>query len=96
MGSIAEQRLCRSLQAILADLPDGATIPDSDQFREVLVCLQYFIPAILAEVHRAAFRRTRNAMWQRPLIPHGQGCDFSRAIKSSNVSAAPRIAGGRA
>jgi hypothetical protein len=52
MGSIAEQRLCRSLQAILADLPDGATIPDSEQFREVLACLQYFIPVILAEVYR--------------------------------------------
>ncbi len=52
MGSIAEQRLCRSFQAILADLPDGATIPDSEQFREVLVDLQYFIPLILAEVHR--------------------------------------------
>jgi hypothetical protein len=52
MGSIAEQRLCRSLQAILAELADGATIPDSEQFREVLVCLQYFIPVILAEVHR--------------------------------------------
>jgi hypothetical protein len=52
MGSVAEQKLCRSLQAILADLPDRATIPDSEQFREVLVCLQYFIPVILAEVHR--------------------------------------------
>jgi hypothetical protein len=52
MASEAEQRLCRSLPAILADLPNGAMIPDSEQFREFLVCLQHFIPVILAEVYR--------------------------------------------
>ncbi len=35
---------------------------------------------------RKAFKRTRNAMWQRPLIPHEQGCDFSRAIKHLRTS----------
>jgi hypothetical protein len=44
MASIPEQRLSRSLRAILADLPVGASLPDSEQYREVLTDLQYFIP----------------------------------------------------
>lgn len=52
MGSVAEERLSRSLRAIVTDLPDGATIPDSDEFRHALVSLQYFIPIVLAEIYR--------------------------------------------
>jgi hypothetical protein len=52
MVSIPEQRLSRSLRAVLVDLPIGASIPDSEQYREVLTALQYFIPVILGELHR--------------------------------------------
>src|SRR4051794_6751535 len=52
MASIPEQRLSRSLRSVLADLPSGTSIPDSEQFREVLTGLQYFIPVVLGEIHR--------------------------------------------
>ena len=52
MVSIPEQRLSRSLRAVLADLPVGASVPDSEQYREVLTALQYFIPVVLGELYR--------------------------------------------
>jgi hypothetical protein len=52
MVSIPEQRLSRSLRAVLDDLTIGAGIPDSEQYREVLTALQYFIPVVLGEIHR--------------------------------------------
>jgi hypothetical protein len=52
MVSILEQRLSRSLRAALADLPIGGTIPDSDEYREVLTALEYFIPVVLGELYR--------------------------------------------
>jgi hypothetical protein len=52
MTSIPEQKLSRSLRLVLADLRNGASVPDSEQFREVLTSLQYFIPVILGEIHR--------------------------------------------
>lgn len=52
MVSIPEQRLSQSLRAVLADLPIGASIPDSEQYREVLTSLQFFIPVVLGELYR--------------------------------------------
>ena len=52
MVSIPEQRLSHSLRVVLADLPIGASIPDSEQYREALTALQYFIPVVLGEIHR--------------------------------------------
>jgi hypothetical protein len=52
MVSIAEQRLSRSLRAVLADLPIGASIADSEQYPAVLTALAYFIPIILGELYR--------------------------------------------
>jgi hypothetical protein len=52
MVSIPERRLSRSLRLVLADLPNDAAIPDSEQFREVLTALEYFIPVVLGEIHR--------------------------------------------
>jgi hypothetical protein len=51
MASRAEQSISRSLRAILAGLPDGAGVADSDQFREVLCGLEYFPPEVLGEIH---------------------------------------------
>lgn len=51
MASSLEQNLSRSLRAILADLPDGARIPDSEQFREVTSGLEYLLPEVLREIH---------------------------------------------
>jgi hypothetical protein len=52
MVSIPEQRLSHSLRAILSDLPIGASIPDSEQYREVLTALPWFIPVVLGELYR--------------------------------------------
>jgi hypothetical protein len=46
-----ESLLSQALRATLADLEDGE-IPDSEQFREALLGLQYFLPTILGEIHR--------------------------------------------
>lgn len=51
MASRAEESISRSLRLILAELPNGATIEDSEQFREVLSGLEYFIPEVLREIH---------------------------------------------
>ena len=52
MVSIPEQKLCRSLRSVLGDLPNGASIPDSEQLRELLTGIQYFIPVVLGEIYR--------------------------------------------
>jgi hypothetical protein len=51
MASRAEQSISRLLRAILTDLPNGANIVDSEQFRGVLSGLEYFVPEVLGEVH---------------------------------------------
>jgi hypothetical protein len=52
MAPGAEQSISRSLRAILADLPDGATIEDSELFREVLSGLEFFLPQqVLSEIY---------------------------------------------
>ncbi len=51
MASRLEQDLSRSIRAVLADLPDGARIPDSEEFREVNLGLEYFLPEVLREIH---------------------------------------------
>lgn len=52
MASKGEQRFSRSLRAVLADLPDGASMADSAQFPDVLIGLQSFLPVVLTEIHR--------------------------------------------
>jgi hypothetical protein len=44
MASRAEQSLSRALQTVLADLPDGADLGESEALRELLVALEYFLP----------------------------------------------------
>lgn len=51
MVSSVEQRLSRSIGQILADLPNGATIADSEHLQKVLSELEYFIPEVLRELH---------------------------------------------
>jgi hypothetical protein len=51
MVSIPEQQLSRSLQQILGNLPEGAVIPDSKPFREVLTGLEWFLPEVFEEVY---------------------------------------------
>ena len=52
MASRAEQSISRSLRAILDDLPIGASVPDSVQFREVLSGLEFFLPhQVLSEIY---------------------------------------------
>ncbi len=51
MTSRAEQNVSRSLRAVLADLPNGASIPETASFREVLSGLEFFLPEVLQEIH---------------------------------------------
>jgi hypothetical protein len=52
MVSRAEQSISRSLRTVLADLPDGASIGDSEQFWEVLSGLEFFLPhQVLSEIY---------------------------------------------
>lgn len=47
----AEEILSRSLRAVLADLPLGADIPNSEDLRWFLSGLEYFIPQVIGEIH---------------------------------------------
>jgi hypothetical protein len=51
MASRVEQQVGHFLSTILANLPNGATIPDSEQFRDALSGLEAFIPGVLGELH---------------------------------------------
>lgn len=52
MASKSEEITSRCLRAILAGLPTGATIDDSPEFREALTGLEWFLPEVLAEIHK--------------------------------------------
>lgn len=50
--SSLEERISRSLRAVLAGLPNGAYIGDFDQFRDVLVGLEFFLAdQVLSEIY---------------------------------------------
>jgi hypothetical protein len=51
MTSSAERCVSQSLRAILCDVPNGESIPDSEQFRTFLIGLECFLPEILQEIH---------------------------------------------
>ena len=52
MASSAEQRISCSLRALLAGLLDGASISASEQFREILSFLNFFLPhQVLSEIY---------------------------------------------
>jgi hypothetical protein len=51
LASRAEQSISRSLGTALADLQNGANIADSEQFRDVLSGLEYFLPEVLGEIY---------------------------------------------
>jgi hypothetical protein len=51
MTSKPEELTSRYLRAILAELPTGAIIDDSADFRHALTGLEWFLPGMLAEVH---------------------------------------------
>ena len=47
MASRAEQLFCRSLRTILADLPSGANIGESENLRDALNGLEFCLPGFL-------------------------------------------------
>lgn len=51
MASKSEQIIGRLLRTILGDLPNDAPIGDSEQFRDVLCGLEFFVPEVLGEVY---------------------------------------------
>lgn len=51
MASKTEEAASRSLRSILDRLTAGAAIEDSEDFRNLLSALEFFLPSILGEVH---------------------------------------------
>lgn len=51
MAPKAEETASRRLRAILAEIPAGASIGDSPEFRDALTGLEWFLPTVLAEIH---------------------------------------------
>jgi hypothetical protein len=51
MPSKAEEIVSQTLRTILAGLPIGAGIDDSEEFRCALTALDWFLPGVLAEIH---------------------------------------------
>lgn len=49
--SSLERNISRSLRAILADQPDGASILQKEQLHEVLSALELFVPSLLRQIH---------------------------------------------
>ena len=47
----AEQCLARHLHAVLREIKIGDRIPESEDFREAMSSLEYFIPEVLQEIH---------------------------------------------
>jgi len=73
MASRAEQRVSRSLQAVLADLPPGASIADFEQFLEVLDGLEFFVPAILREIYPEWIRESLDGFFPFLARKTGEG-----------------------
>jgi hypothetical protein len=51
MGAAAEENLSRSLRSILGQISNNAPIEDSEQRREFLLGLEFFLPGVLREIH---------------------------------------------
>lgn len=51
MASRAEEIIASCLRPILAELPSGALVPDSKEFRDALGGLEWIIPDIIGEIH---------------------------------------------
>jgi len=51
MPSREEQLICSPLRTILANLPTGGDIPDSDDWQAVVSLLEQYVPATLAEIY---------------------------------------------
>ena len=51
MASAAEQLVGRSLRTILARVPNGENVADSEHLRDLLNGLEFFIPEVLREYH---------------------------------------------
>ena len=50
--SSAERIVSQSLRQVLANLPNGERIPDSQQFGHALIGLGRFIPEVIGEIHK--------------------------------------------
>jgi hypothetical protein len=52
MASRTEEAVSRSLRLVLNGLTNGAAIEDSENFRNLLSGLEFFLPSVLGEVHQ--------------------------------------------
>jgi hypothetical protein len=48
---MVEQVLAETLRPVLARLPDGAAIPESEAFTKAANALAWFVRTVLAEIH---------------------------------------------
>jgi hypothetical protein len=51
MTSKAEQTISQLIRTVLAELPTGSSIPECETFRNVLSHLEFYMPALLREIH---------------------------------------------
>jgi hypothetical protein len=51
MASRLQRSISRSLRKILADIPKGASIPESKQFHDIMGDLEFFLPAVLRVIY---------------------------------------------
>ena len=73
MVSKAEEIASRRLRAILAEIPAGATIDDSPEFRDALTGFEWFLPTVLAEIHREWIGESLDGIYPHVAQKTGEG-----------------------
>lgn len=68
-----ENLISRSLRTVLAELPEGADIPKSDQFQTLLTGLEVFIPRVIGEIHPEMAGQSGDGVF--PIIARKTGDD---------------------
>jgi hypothetical protein len=73
MASRTEQITSQCLRAILSDMTIGSAIGDSPEFQRALFGLEYFLPAILAEIHTEWIGESLDGIYPHIAQKIGQG-----------------------
>jgi hypothetical protein len=71
MASKAEEIASRELRKILAGVPTGATIEESQEFQHALAAFEWFLPTVLAEIHPEWTRESLDGIY--PHVAHKTG-----------------------
>jgi hypothetical protein len=91
IASSAEQAVSGSLRVILAELPSGTDIPDTEQFRWALSGLERFLPDVLAEVYAEWNSESLDGIYpvQARRIGGGEAEIFGQCILISDQTLTP-------